>query len=151
MNLVRWNKANALDPGREFDRLQNEINKLFDFTYPDAGGLFDRHFNPAVDITETNDAFKVMLDLPGVNRKDVDVSIAGNVLTVKGEKKEEKKREGAKLYRSESWNGSFQRTLSLPDGVDPDKVSAAMADGVLTITLAKREEVKPKQISVKVQ
>lgn len=90
MNLVRWNKANALDPGREFDRLQNEINKLFDFTYPDAGGLFDRHFNPAVDITETNDAFKVMLDLPGVNRKDVDVSIAGNVLTVKGEKKEEK-------------------------------------------------------------
>lgn len=150
MNLIKWNRENALDPARDFERLQNEINKLFDLSYPDAGGLFDRHVNPAVDIIETPDDFKVMIDVPGVERKDLDISIARNVVTIKGEKHVEKKGDKAKRYRSDSWSGSFQRTLSLPETVDPDKVSAELKNGVLTISLAKREEVKPKQISVKV-
>jgi HSP20 family protein len=150
MNMVRRNRENSLDPARDFERIHNEINKLFDFRYPDAGGLFDRHFNPAVDIIETGDEIKVLVDLPGVERKDLDVSLTRNVLTIKGEKRGEKKNEKARLFKSETWSGTFQRTLSLPDTVDPDKVQASMKDGILTITLAKREEVKPKQINVKV-
>lgn len=151
MNLARWNKNNLWDPAREFDRLQNEINKLFSYEYPDVSGIFDRHVNPAVDVVETGDDFRISFDLPGIDRKDIDVSIAGNVLTVKGEKKGKKKEEKSKVYRTESWSGSFQRTLSLPESIDPDKVNAEMKNGVLTIIASKREEVKPKQISVKVQ
>jgi HSP20 family protein len=82
--------------------------------------------------------------------KDLEVNIANNVLTIKGEKKDSREVKDAKVYRQESWFGSFQRTLSLPDIVDPDKIEAVMKDGVLKITLPKKEEVKPKQIAVKV-
>ncbi len=150
MNLMRWNGNNELDPAKDFERLHNEIDKLFNFSYPDAGGLFDRHISPSVDIIETADDLKVQMDVPGVDKKDLDISIAGNVLTVKGEKQSTKTNDKAKRYRSDSWSGSFQRTLSLPGTVNPEKVSAAMKDGVLVITVAKREESKPKQISVKV-
>jgi HSP20 family protein len=150
MNLTRWNKNNLWDPTREFDRLQSEINKLFNYDYPDNSGIFDRHVNPAVDIMESGDDFRISFDLPGIDREDIDVSIAGNVLTVKGEKKADKKNEKSKVYRTESWSGSFQRTLSLPESIDPEKVSAEMKNGVLTIVAVKREEVKPKQITVNV-
>ena len=81
--------------------------------------------------------------------EDLDISIANNVLTIKGEKKYEKKVEDEKIYKKETWDGSFQRTLSLPNSIDVDKVEAVLKDGILKITLPKHEDAKPKTISVK--
>lgn len=151
MELTRWRNSNLPEPMDEFDRLQDEINKLFDWTYPSNRGLFDRSLSPAVDVVETSDEIVLTCDLPGVKKDDLDLSISRNVITIKGEKKGGQKKEGAKTFRKETWSGSFQRTLSLPETVDPDKVEASMKEGVLTVKIAKREEVKPRQISVNVK
>lgn len=150
MALVRF--RDRFDPAQELDRLQGEINKLFDLDWDEGQntGLFDRTISPAIDVVENDDAFTVYCNLPGVNEKDVDVSIADNVLTIKGEKQAYAKGEKTKVYRREDWNGSFQRTLSLPKGVDAEKIAAELKDGVLSVTLPKLEEVKPKQIKVSV-
>jgi HSP20 family protein len=147
MNIVRRNRNNVWDPVGELDRIRREIDEMFD---PAArrffsDGLFDREFSPAMDVVENEDGFLVSVDLPGVDRKDLEISVADNVLTIKGEKKE------SKLYRKETWEGSFQRTLSLPHGVDANKIDAKMRDGVLAISLPKKEEAKPKQIAVNVK
>jgi HSP20 family protein len=151
MSLIKWRRNDVYEPAVDFDRLQDEINKLFDFDRgPSMTGLYDRVLSPAIDVVESPENFTVTCDLPGVDMKDLDVSIANNVLTIKGEKKEEKSAKETKVYRRESWTGSFQRTLSLPNTVNPDKIEAVMSEGVLKITLPKREEVKPKQIAVKI-
>jgi HSP20 family protein len=135
----------------EFDRLRNEINRLFDFdAWPEATGLFDRSFSPSLDVAETDDNFVVSVDLPGVPEKDIDITVANNVLTIRGEKKSEKEEKGT-YYRKETWSGSFQRTISLPSTVDADQVEANMKNGVLEVSLPKREEAKPKRISVNVK
>lgn len=150
MNLVRrtndpWN------PARDFQELQEQINSLFDFGYPEMSGLFDRHLSPPVDIIEEDEGFLVTVDVPGVDKEDLDIAITRNILTVKGVKHEESKQKNRKSYRSESWSGSFQRTLSLPESVDPDKVEAQLKNGVLSIRVAKREELKPRQIAIQVR
>jgi HSP20 family protein len=142
-----WNPVEALDS------IRREIDEMFE---PTAGaflsnGLFDREFSPAMDVVENADGYLVCVDLPGVDKKDLEISAADNVLTIKGEKKEDKKSKSGKYFRRESWEGSFQRTISIPYGVDPEKIDAKLADGVLTIALQKREEAKPKQIAVNVQ
>jgi HSP20 family protein len=135
----------------EFDRLRDEINRLFDFdSWPESTGLFDRSFSPSLDVVEHDDEFAVSIDLPGVSEKDIDITVANNVLTVRGEKNEEKEEKG-RYYRKETWSGGFQRTISLPNTVDANKVEAGMKNGVLTVRLPKREEAKPKRISVNVK
>jgi HSP20 family protein len=151
MAIVRW-RDNVWDPMDEIQRLQTSINDLFDFPrFPTRRGLFDRAMSPAIDVTENDDGYTVSCDLPGVKQKDVSLSIASNVLTIKGEKKGEFRKEGRNVFRKETWEGSFQRTISLPTEVDSGKVEAELKDGVLKITLPKREEVKPKQIELKVK
>jgi HSP20 family protein len=136
----------------EIERLQSRINDLFDYpSYPARRGLFDRAMSPPIDVTENDDGYTVTCDLPGVDKKNINLSIASNVLTIKGEKKEESLKEGRKVFRKETWEGSFQRTISLPAEVDNTKVEAEVKDGVLKIRLPKREEVKPKQIELKVK
>jgi len=137
-----------MDPAQGLDRLQREINRLFDFPRSvESRGLFDRTVSPAVDVVETADTFVVQVDLPGIDAKDIDISVAGNVLTLKGERKA--RGHSGEIYRKETWEGSFQRTLSLPATVDPDKVAASFKDGVLGITIGKREEARPRRIAVK--
>jgi HSP20 family protein len=101
---------------------------------------------PALDISEKEDEFVVSVELPGVDPKAVDVSLNGKVLTVTGEKKET--REDADYHRVERTWGSFTRTVTLPDTVDAAKVTAESKNGVLTIRLGKRDEVKPRKIDV---
>ena len=149
MDLIKWRPSEVFDPMTELDRMREEFDRFFGLE-PMISGLFDRVKSPAIDVVEKDDAFVVTCDLPGVDMKDLEVNIANNVLTIKGEKKDSREVKEAKVYRQESWFGSFQRTLSLPDIVDPDKIEAVMKDGVLKITLPKKEEVKPKQIAVKV-
>ena len=151
MAIARWRRSDVPDPVSEFDRLRNEINRLFDFDYDfESSGLFDRRVSPAIDVLEQKDDFVVSCDLPGVDEKDLDISIAENVLTIKGEKKEHPEQTKVKVYRRETWHGAFQRTLALPDTINADAIDAKLSDGILRMRLPKREETKPKQISVKV-
>lgn len=150
MDLIRWSNGLA-DPFTGFDELQEEINKLFEDATrtPGPRGLFEGTFSPAVDVSETADAYHVICDLPGMDMEDIEISISSNVLTLKGEKKAASKQKGHELYREETNVGRFQRTLQLPLAVDAEKASAVLRNGVLTIQLPKREDVRPRQIAVK--
>ena len=152
MNIVRRTRNGSWDAMGELERIRQEIDEMFD---PPARrlfteGLFERDFSPALDVVEHQDSFSVDVDLPGVDKKDLDISVANNVLTIKGEKRESTESKG-KVYRKETWSGSFQRTISLPRGVDTGKIDARMHDGVLSVTLPKMEEAKPRQIAVSVK
>ncbi|HDQ14526.1 MAG TPA: Hsp20/alpha crystallin family protein [Sediminispirochaeta sp.] len=150
MSLLTWDRENVLDPLREFERLQNEINQLFDYQ-PRQRGLFDRALTPPLDLIETADSVEILCDMPGVAKDKLELSVSGNVLTLKGEKLSEEPKDESKKYRQETLSGSFQRTISVPETADPNKIDAELRDGVLRISIAKREEVKPRQIEVKVK
>jgi HSP20 family protein len=108
-------------------------------------------WTPAVDITEKDDEYLVKVELPGVEKNDVQITLESNILTVKGEKKQEKEEKGENYHRMERSYGSFQRSFTLPTTVKSDKIDASFKDGVLSIRLPKSEEAKPKLIEVKVK
>ena len=150
MALITWKDRDRNDPWTAFKSLQDEINSLFDSDlYPASNGLFDRSASPPMDVVEGEDSFYLTCELPGVDQEDLEVSVASHVLTLKGEKKDsaEKDQKG-KCYRQEIWHGSFQKTFSLPESIDVSRIDAQMEDGILTLTLPKREEVKPRLIRV---
>lgn len=150
MALVRWNRNIPQNPFSEFDRLQDEMSRLFGLVNQvDQAGLFDGAGSPPVDVIDEGESIVVICDLPGMDRKDVELSIASNVLTIKGERKA--RDEKRKAYKNEVWTGRFQRTLSLPPQVDPTKVKAEMTDGVLRIRIDKQAESKPRQIAITVK
>jgi HSP20 family protein len=149
MALIRW-RDRDLEPVGTFDWLQQQINDLLEVPrVPEMQGLFDRRISPAVDVVEHPDHFRVECDLPGLDMRDIDLSIGSGVLTIKGEKKEEKVSDKTKVYRKETWEGSFQRTVALPVTVDADKVEATYRDGVLVIRLPKKEEARTRKIELK--
>jgi HSP20 family protein len=130
--------------GMEIERL----NRMFDNLYGEA---FQRGWVPAVDVFETGDQEVVLkADLPDMKREDINLTFENGVLTIKGERKfsDEVKREN--YHRIERQHGSFTRSFTLPNTVDPARISASYKDGLLTIRLPQREEAKPKQIDVKV-
>lgn len=145
-------------PRDAFTALRTEVDKLFDnFSRP--GSLFSRGFfdlepfrgigtqggikMPVVNVAETDKEFEITAELPGIEEKDVDVTLADGVLTVKGEKKEEKEDKDKNYYLAERSYGAFQRSFRLPENADEDKISAAVAKGVLTVKIAKKAPSKP--------
>jgi HSP20 family protein len=104
---------------------------------------------PRVDIAETEKEVVVKAELPGVDPKDVELSVHGSVLTVRGEKKEEKEEKKKEYHRVERFFGQFYREVPLPAGTDPDKITATSAQGVITVTIPKKPEIQPKKIAVK--
>ena len=132
--------------------LRTEMDRLFDrFTggfslFPFQTGAVP---SPAVDITEDDTAFKVSVELPGMTEKDVEVSLTGNTLSIRGEKRQEKEEKDKGYHLSERSYGMFQRSFILPDGVDPDKLNASCTNGVLTVTAPKSAQAAPKKIEVK--
>lgn len=149
MAIMKWNRNLPTNPMDEFDRVLAEMGRIFgDLNAPETGGLFDRAISPPIDVMETQDDYVLTADLPGIERKDIELSIASNVLTLKGEKKEANKESKRRYFRQESWTGQFQRTLSLPNSIDPDKVRAEFRDGVLQVTIGKKEDIRPRQITV---
>jgi len=155
MSLVRRNSANDLMtfPSGILS-VQREINNLFDTFFRGSvedSGLITTAWNPAVDITEHDNAFTVKVELPGVSRDDVRITIQDNILTIRGEKKQEKETKGTNVHRTERSYGVFQRSFSLPYSVSADAIEAKYADGVLTINLPKAEEAKRKEIEVRVR
>ncbi len=157
MAILRWKRASypeapdELDSLSLLDRFQDDWNRLFAWRgFPETSGLFDRSESPAIDVVETQDSCVLWAEIPGLDRKDIELSVAANVLTMKGEKKNPTKSEKDKdrLYRDETWTGTFQRSLSLPDSIDPDKVTAEFRDGVLKVTMAKKAELRSRQVAV---
>jgi HSP20 family protein len=126
-----------------FTSLNDELNRLF-------GSQVSESWTPAVDVYEDKENFVVQAELPGLKREDIEVALHDGTLTISGERKPEKRNEEKEVYRAERYVGRFQRALLLPTTVAPDKVKAAYVDGLLTITLPKTEEAKPKKIDVSV-
>jgi len=139
-----------------FGDLQRDINRVFSDFFTDVetrplGQWVTGRLVPSMDIAETDKAFEVKAELPGMDEKDVEITIADGLLTIKGEKKDETEEKDKSFHRVERSYGSFQRTLSLPANVDEEKISADFAKGVLEVTLPKsREAAKgPKKIGIK--
>lgn len=132
--------------------LQEELDRLFASPLAELGGVANAcdGWCPALEVHEDKDKFVIKTDLPGVTKENINVSLNDGDLVISGERKGETKTEEGKILRSERYYGSFQRVLSLPAGVDATKVKADYKDGVLTITLPKAEEAKPRQIDVSV-
>jgi len=140
------------DPFRELRSLQDEMNRLFlsNFTRGDDRELARGAWTPSVDIFENKDNLVIEAELPGMKPSDVNVSIENNVLTLHGERRFEKKDEGDNFHRVERSYGSFTRSFTLPPTVSSENVNAEFENGVLKLTLAKREEAKPRRIEIKV-
>ena len=153
MAIVRFRPfGSALDPFRDLSDMQSEMNRVFDsfFGRPSQVGGVERIWAPAVDMYETKDELVITAELPGLNEKDIHLSITGDVLTLKGERHWSQEVEQENCYRGERWFGKFERALPLPIPVQADKVKASYRDGVLTVTLPKAEEIKPKEIKIDV-
>lgn len=152
MDLMKRTERNIPDAWNNLRSLQKEINTLFDDDFfPASAELFDRTYSPAVDVVENPENYLVTCELPGLTDLDINVQVVDNVLTIKGEKKDSLEDSEKRWYKRETWYGSFQRTIPMLTGIDPDKIQGELENGVLRLTLPKREEVKPRQIAVKVK
>jgi len=150
MALIRW------EPVRELNAIQHEMNRLFNtfFETPARGNTGTeaalRHWIPAMDLVETDDAFVLRADLPGVTEKDVKIELEDNVLTVSGERKAEHEHRKEGYYRVERAFGSFSRALTLPEGVDPEAVRASFSHGVLEVRIPKPKQRRSRRVAINV-
>ena len=141
-----------MDPFRELLDLQRGINDLFEGNFgPPREDVALRAWTPAVDVYEDENAFVIKLDLPEVVRDEVKVSLNENTLSISGERRFENEQKRENYHRVERSYGQFYRSFTLPPNVDTTAIDAKFKDGVLKLTLPKKEETKPKQIEVKVQ
>jgi HSP20 family protein len=145
MSIVRY------DPFRDLRSLQDEVNRLFSTNLSrayDDEGIARGAWNPSVDIYENKDQIVLEAELPGMKREDFDLSIENNVITLRGERRFEKKDEGDNYHRVERSYGSFTRSFTLPQTVQPENVAAEYRNGVLRVKMPKREEVKARRIEI---
>ncbi|MGE5263636.1 MAG: Hsp20/alpha crystallin family protein [Acidobacteriota bacterium] len=144
-SLMRW------DPGNDMISLRDMMDRLFEdsFVRTRSGSMLARTGDLAVDLFETKDDVVVTATLPGVKPEDVELTITGETLSIRGETKEEKETKDENYIRRERRYGSFSRSIQLPAGLQTDKAEASFENGVLTLKLPKSEQVKPKSIKVK--
>jgi len=141
------------EPFRSFRPFYGDLDKWFDEVEnagSPAAGPANGTWHPAVDVYETEGGYVLKAELPGVGKEDIKIDVNNNALTIKGEKKFEEKTEKENYMRIERSYGSFTRTFALSDKVDSGNIKAAFKDGVLEITLPKKEEAKPKEIKVEI-
>lgn len=150
MTLVRW------DPFRDLEEVSDRLNWMFRrSTLPRTNGnaketMIVADWVPSVDVSETEGEYQIKAEIPDVKKEDVKVTVEDGILTIQGERKQEKEETGKKYHRVERSYGSFVRSFTLPDLVDEEKVKAEFKDGVLNLQLPKSEKVKPKAIEVTV-
>jgi HSP20 family protein len=148
MALIRW------EPVRELNTLQSEMNRLFSGLFeapvPGNGTGGVRRWIPAMDLVETDEQFVLRADLPGLSENDVNVELEHDVLTVSGERKSEHEERKEGYYRVERASGAFSRSLTLPEGVDPEGIKANFDHGVLEVRIPKPEERKPRKVAISV-
>lgn len=156
MALMRYQSRNQLSPFNTLSRLQQDLDRLMG---GDLGSLWgdngtsswiESDWAPSVDIAEKEDRFVIHADVPGVDPKDIEITMDNGVLTIKGERvfKDEQQEEG-RYRRVERARGSFMRRFALPETADPDRISARSRDGVLEVEIMKGEKAKPRKIEVK--
>jgi HSP20 family protein len=147
MGIVKWGSL------RDLLTTQRELDRLFRGAFSPVSGeteVSTRSWAPPVDIYETEDAIVLKAELPGIDPKDVEVRVEDNTLYLKGERKYEKEVNEQNYHRIERSYGSFARSFTLPNSIDAEKVKAEYKDGLLTLTMPKREEAKPKTIKIDV-
>jgi HSP20 family protein len=143
------------DPARELTTLQHEVNRLFNTVWGDvpaqAGATGERRrWVPAMDLAETADAFVLRTDLPGVAEEDVAIELDGDVLTISGKRESVRTEEGENVHRTERSYGAFQRSLTLPEGVEAEAITASFERGVLEVRIPKPEQKKPRRVEISV-
>lgn len=141
MTLIRWN------PFRTLASLPLEVERFFE----DFGLSSDTVWVPSVDVTETEDAYELKAELPGMKKEDIHVTIEDNVLCLKGEKKQESESKTKSVHRIERMYGKFERSFRIPSGVKTNEIRAKYENGILTVRLPKSEEAKRKEIPVSVE
>ena len=147
MALIRW------EPVRELGTIQNEMNRLFNtfFDTPsEANGAALRRWIPPMDLIETETEFVLRADLPGMSEGDVNIELDDTVLTISGERKSDHETRRAGYYRVERSSGAFRRSLTLPEGVDPESVRASFDRGVLEVTIPKPAQRLPRKVQISV-
>jgi HSP20 family protein len=148
MNLIKW------DPFRELEDMSNRLNRVFGRPLarlePNSEMLTMADWTPSADISETDTAYLIKAEIPGVNKEDVKVTIQNGMLTIQGERKMEKEEKDKKFHRIERSYGSFMRSFRVPEDADESAVKAEFKDGVLNVTLTKSAKAKPKAINVSV-
>ncbi len=145
MALVRW------DAARELDTLQGEMNRLFSsfFDTPTTrNGAATRRWVPAMDLVETEEDFVLKADLPGMTQDEVSIEVERDVLTISGERRTEHEAKKDGYYRIERSAGAFARSLTLPEGVDAERVTAGFADGVLEVHIPKPAQAQPRRVQI---
>jgi HSP20 family protein len=150
MSLVRW------EPARELHSIQQEMNRLFNAFFdtpagapaPSNGGA--RRWMPAMDLVETDDHFVLRADLPGLGEEDVKLEVSDDTLTLSGERKFEQEAKKDGFYRLERSTGHFARSLTLPEGIDPEKIEASFDKGVLEVRIPKPAERRPRRVEIAV-
>lgn len=140
-------------PFRDLRNLQDQMNRLLDLAWSKEPGeeLREGVWQPPVDIVEDENSVILKAELPGLDQKDIEVRIEDSTLTIRGERKHDTEIKQENYHRIERYYGSFQRSFTLPQTIDQEKVKATCDKGILTIVLPKREETKPKQITVEVK
>ena len=137
-------------PNRTVRDLQREVDSIFDqFFGRESDGDTSTVWAPRTDLSETDDAFRIRLDVPGMTKDDIAINLQNNTLTVSGERSSERQEDGEEYVRMERAFGNFHRTFTLPDAVDPDRVEATYDEGVLTINVPKTEKSTRRQIEIK--
>ncbi len=149
MALLRF-RPYSQDVSRDVTDIQTQMNRLFDnfFGQPASAGVPDQVWAPVADMYETRNEVVVTVELPGLHEKDIHLSITGDLLTIQGERQWTGEGQETSYYRRERWFGKFQRSFSLPMPVQTGQVKATYRDGVLTVTLPKADEIKPKEIKI---
>ncbi|HEX7480518.1 MAG TPA: Hsp20/alpha crystallin family protein [Polyangiales bacterium] len=152
MNLARRTSANLWDPFRELQEMSDRFNRMFQLGTNKEGeqSLMAFDWAPAVNISETEKAFVVKADLPEVKKEDVKITHENGVLTIQGERRQEKRDDGEKFHRVESSYGRFMRRFTIPEGVAEDRIEAVFKDGSLSVTIPKTEpkQLKSREIQV---
>jgi HSP20 family protein len=160
MSLIPWrNKEREGVPATSsLGALKSEMDRLFDSFVREPFGMLDwpsfmgsEKWWPAVDVAETDKELTIRAEVPGIDPKEIDVSITGDQLVISGEKKEKTERKGDGYLQNETRYGSFRRAIPLPEGIDSEHVDAQYANGVLTLTLQKTPVAAPKRIEIKVK
>jgi len=135
-------------PFDQLTNLRDEINRLFEAPSGNGGSDAFNSWAPALDVLEDNNNLIVRVELPGVKKEDISISLHESTVTISGERRNEKRYEGSETSREERFFGRFTRSFQLPKAVDPAKVKANYSEGILTVTLPKAEEAKPRQIEI---
>lgn len=143
--IARW------EPFRDLMSMRDDFDRLFEGFFGRMPAIREDFWAPCVDIVENNGNIEVKAEIPGMKKEDIKVTVRDNVLSIAGERKQEKETKEKTFHRIESYYGKFSRRIQLPSEVEADKIKATYKDGVLNITLPKPESAKPKKIDVEIK